>query len=159
MQRLRFKHSSPGSSGKAPLFCIKIPARFGVVGGRETTCRDAIVGTADEQGWDLMDGRVMVKRTLARCLEREALERRHALQKLWKGESMACEMFTFFSDFSTKYLLCCSPVVLTLEDILRKQDWPAVKAGNSSGHRYVSLLLVKALVVAVGTHDDPQWKN
>lgn len=43
--------------------------------------------------------------------------------------------------------------------IIFSQGWPAVKAGNSPGHRPVSLLLVKASVVAVGTHDDPQWKN
>lgn len=87
------------------MFCIKIPARFGVGGGRETTSRDAIAGAADEQGWDLMDGRVMVKSILVTCLGREALAHRHAFGAFWKWESMACEMFTFFSEFSTKYSL------------------------------------------------------
>lgn len=93
------------SYAKTPLFCIKIPARFGVGGGMETTCRDAIAGTADEQGWDLMDGWVMVKSTLVRWVDREALAYRHALGTFWKWEFLACKMFMFSSDFSTKYLL------------------------------------------------------
>lgn len=66
--------------------------------------------TANEQGQASSRGWVMMKGTLVRYLARETSASRHELGAFWKWESMVYEMFTFPSDFSTKYCLYCLPV-------------------------------------------------